>query len=327
MSYRMVNGSAAARAPDAQGVLGYLYNNGGLNNQKMALVGLMLAGIREGVPINLPYIHNLDQRTKQEYVVRIEDIFDLDRILDFGRRHGLTIRTECPSGERGGWEHFEAFSLMLRTPFENRGQLDIFLDAVLSLQPRIAVDPTVLRMMEAVRVKADTAVQLRIEADWQPHAAFIRQKWGETEGSDLGYMGILSKVRNTFPDVRTIYATSDEKSMPVSKYEIRAVSRARFELDLVWKSDLLPAAVAQELTPLDLSIIDFEIAKISPRFIGLTTSTFTTMLTIEKLASTRRPVTGHYVYNSPKEVVVEREGSGFTPVDQIETLLAQGDPA
>ncbi len=79
MSYRMVNGSQAARAPDDPGVLGYLYNHGGLNNQKMALLGLLLAGIKDAKPINLPYIYNRDQRTDQEYVVRIEEIFDVDR--------------------------------------------------------------------------------------------------------------------------------------------------------------------------------------------------------------------------------------------------------
>ena len=322
MSYRMVIGSEAAKAPESPNVLGYLYNHGGLNNQKMALLGLMLAGIRDGMPINLPYIYNRDQRSDQEYVVRIGEIFDLERIMAFGRLHGLTILAECPSGERGGWRYFDAFSLALRGAFEDRREFETMLDAVGSLRPCIAADPAFLQVKSVMLEKVDTVVQLRIEADWQPHAAALRERWGESECSGLGYMEILSKVRKAFPDLRVIYATTDEKSMPVSKYEIRAVSRARFELDIVWKSDLIDSAAAELLTPLDLSIIDFEIGKISPRFIGLTTSTFATMLAVEKLASTRSPVRGHYIYNNPQDVVIERTNNGFTEVDRIAALLA-----
>ena len=71
MLYDMVDARHAARAPDSTGVLGYWYNHGGLNNQKMALVGLILSGIRDRRPINLPYIYNKDLRTEQEHLVRL----------------------------------------------------------------------------------------------------------------------------------------------------------------------------------------------------------------------------------------------------------------
>jgi hypothetical protein len=324
MSYRMVLGSEAARAPVGAGVLGYLYNHGGLNNQKMALAGLLQAGIRERMPINLPYIYNRDQKTDEEYVVRIEEIFDLDRILDFGRRHGVTILTECPGGERGGWKYFFEYAEGLKSTLDSRRQLDLILDAALSLQPRLTATPLFVQMKDVIQARIDTVVQLRIEADWQAQAEFIQARWGEEEGSGLGYMAILSKVRKTFPDLRIVYVTCDEKSMPVSKYEIRAVSRAQFDLDILWKSDLLAAGVVEKLTPLDLSIIDYEIARLSPRFIGLTTSSFTTMLSVERLASTRKPVRGHYFYNNAHDVVIERLDSGFTPPAEVDPLLAEG---
>jgi hypothetical protein len=321
MSYRMVPGSEAVRAPDRPGVLGYLYNHGGLNNQKMALAGLLLAGVARRQAINLPYIYNRDQKTDEEYVVRIEEVFDLDRILHFGRQYGLTIRTECPSGERGGWEHFTAYSDRLKSPLESRQQLGLILDAILCLRPVIAQNRVFQRMRDVVQARVDTAVQLRIEADWQAQAEFIRKRWGEQEGSGLGYLAILAKVRKTFPDLQIVYVTSDEQSMPVSKYEIRAAVRAKFDLDLLWKSDLLPTAVVEVMQPLDLSIIDFEIARLSPRFIGLTTSSFTTILSVEQLASTRKPVRGHYFYNHPLDVVIERLDSGFTPPADVGPLL------
>ena len=86
-----------------------------------------------------------------------------------------------------------------------------------------------------------------------------------------------------------------------------------------------------QLTRLDLSLIDFEIAKHSRRFVGLTSSTFSNMLGIEKFANTGQPVTGHYIYNRLGDAVVERKDNGFTssshqalsPADAV-TLLADG---
>ena len=54
MPYTLTPWMKAPRAPGIPGVQGYFYNHGGLNNQKMALVGLMLTGIARGEPINLP---------------------------------------------------------------------------------------------------------------------------------------------------------------------------------------------------------------------------------------------------------------------------------
>jgi hypothetical protein len=321
MSYRMVLGSEAARAPDSPDVLGYFYNHGGLNNQKMALAGLLLAGVERRQAINLPYIYNRDQKTDEEYVIRIEDVFDLDRILHFGQQYGLTIRTQCPSGERGGWEHFNAYADRLKSPLESRQRLDLILDAILCLRPVIAQDRVFQQMRDVVQARVDTVVQLRIEADWQAQAEFIRKRWGEQEGSGLGHMAILAKVRKTFPDLQTAYVTSDEASMPLSKYEIRAAARAQFNLDLLWKSDLLASAAVEVMSPLDLSIIDFEIARLSPRFVGLTTSSFTTILSVEQLASMRKPVRGHYFYNHPLDIVIERLDSGFTPPADVGPLL------
>jgi hypothetical protein len=45
---------------------------------------------------------------------------------------------------------------------------------------------------------------------------------------------------------------------------------------------------------------------------GLTTSTFANMLGIEAFAHARKPVTGHYVYNHPGDLVMERKDNGFT---------------
>jgi hypothetical protein len=333
MLYDMVNAHRAARAPDSAGVLGYWYNHGGLNNQKMALIGLMLSGIGEKKAINLPYIYNKDLRTEQEFLVRLENVFDPVPIRDFAGRHGVTVQSACPSGQRGGWDYFSAFHGFMSNP-RDRQALDTAFGAINSLKPRIASHRAFLDLKNLVfgSLGIDTVVQLRIESDWRDHFEHtLRPILGESEDNGIGFLKILSKVQNTFPDLKILYATSDENAMLSSKNEIREACRSRFGIELLWKSDLLDPSLSGHLTPLDLSLIDFEIAKYSRRFVGLTTSTFSNMLGIEKFASTGKPVTGHYIYNRLGDVVVERKDSGLTssshravsPVDAV-TLLADG---
>jgi hypothetical protein len=333
MLYDMVNADQAARAPDSPGVLGYWYNHGGLNNQKMALVGLIMSGISKQQAINLPYIYNKDLRTEQEYLVRSENVFDLASIRDFTGRHGVTVQSACPSGQRGGWDCFGAFHGFISTP-RDRQALETALGAIRSLKPRIASHRAFLDLKNFVfgSLGIDMVVQLRIESDWRDHFAYtLRPILGDSEDNGIGFLEILSKVRNTFPDLKILYATSDENAMLSSKNEIREACRSRFGLELLWKSDLLDPSLTGQLTPLDLSLIDFEIAKSSRRFVGLTSSTFSNMLGIEKFADTGQPVTGHYIYNRLGDVVVERKDNGFTSSSQqalsppaAATLLADG---
>jgi hypothetical protein len=313
MRYAMMPGKEIASAPGSPGVLGYLYNHGGLNNQKMALVGLMLSGINTGGAINLPYIYNRDQRTDEEYVTRIEEIFEIDRILDFAGRNGMTVMTEQPSGERGGWDYFGKFpEFLLNAP--DRGSLETMLDAVASLRPHIVSSADFIRIEDFVRrsLGIDTAVQLRIEADWREHSAKVLERFGGAESYYFDFLKIMSKVGKTFPELRRVYVTADEKSMPVSKHEIRTACLGQFGIDLLWKSDLLPAALVEDLTPLDLSLIDYEIARRCPRFVGLTRSTFSNMLGVEGFAATRKPVSGHFIYDGPGDNLIERRDNGFS---------------
>jgi hypothetical protein len=312
MRYAMMPGKEIAGAPGSPGVLGYLYNHGGLNNQKMALVGLILSGIKTGQAINLPYIYNRDQRTDEEYVTRIEEIFEIEPILDFAGRNGLVVLTDQPSGERGGWEYFSKFpELLLKVP--DLGSLETILDAAASLRPRIVSSSDFIRVEDFVRrsLAIDTVVQLRIEADWREHSANVLERFVGSESFYFDFLRIMSKVGKSFPELRRVYVTADEKSMPAPKHEIRTACMNQLGIDLLWKSDLLPAAVVEDLTPLDLSLIDYEIARRCPRFVGTTRSTFANMLGVEMFAATRKAVRGHYIYDGPGDVLIERRDNGF----------------
>ena len=314
MLYDMVNADQAARAPDSPGVLGYWYNHGGINNQKMALIGLLLSATKDRQTTNLPYIYNKDLQTEQEYLVRLENVFDLNVIRAFAKRQGLAVQSACPSGNRGGWDYFNAFTRFVHDPAE-RPALSTTLAAIRHLRPRIAAHPAFIDLRDFVfnSIGIDTVVQLRIESDWREHfERGLRPRIGDAEHNGIGFLEILSKVRNTFPDIRILYATADENALLSSKHEIRELCRSRLGIEVLWKSDLLNPALIRDLTPLDLSLIDFEIARHASRFVGLTTSTFANMLCIEAFARTRKPVTGHFLYNHPGDRVMERKDNGFT---------------
>jgi len=312
MLYDVVHSSQAIRTPDSAQTLGFLYNHGGLNNQKMAIAGLLLSAIESRLAVNLPYIYVKDQRTDDEYLARFQDVFELDAVADFGRRHDIAINPGGASGVRGGWDYFGHFGGVLGTGAD-RKVVEAALEAMTCLKPRIASNPILLQLKDFVfaSLGIQMAIQLRIERDWQVHSQQLRSVLGDSEDYGIGFIEILSKIRKTFPELRLAYVTSDENAMPASKDEIRAVSRSRFGIDLLWKSDFLDSAHLERLNPLDLSMVDYEIARYSPRFVGQTASTFANILCLEKFARTRKEVRGHFIYNCLGDTVRERRDNGF----------------
>jgi len=313
MRYQVIHSSQAAGAPDDPRALGFLYNHGGLNNQKMAIAGLLVAAIEKRLAVNLPYIYLKDQRTDDEYLARFQDVFELDAIDDFAKRYDLSINHGGASGVRGGWDYFAHFGGALGGGSDPK-IVDAALHAMTSLRPRMASSRIFLRLKDFLfaALGIRIAIQLRIEHDWQVHAQGLRSALGDAEDYAIGFIEILSKVRNTFPDLRLAYITSDEPSMPATKDAIRGFSRTRFGIDLLWKSDLLDGHQLEQLNPLDLSMIDFEIARYCPLFVGQTASTFANMTCLEKFARTRADVTGQYIYNCLGDRVRERKDNGFT---------------
>ncbi len=310
MAYDIILSTQAPVAPGRPDVLGYLYNHGGLNNQRMAIAGLLMSGLIGPTRINLPYIYVKDQRTDLEYLARYQDVFETEPLLTFAARHKIPLDLNCPTGERGGWDYFRLFDTILNES-GSAAAIRTVLQAVLALRPRIASTEVFADLKKFVfaSLGVQTTIQLRIERDWQLHAEEgLRPVLGDTEDVGIGFVAILTKVKNTFPDLRLAYVTADEASMPATKGEIRAFAQDRFGIRLIWKSDLIDTAA---FNPLDLSLIDYEMAKYSPVFIGQSFSTFSNVLCSEKFALQRAPVTSHFIYNHPGGTVRQRLDNGF----------------
>ncbi len=87
--------------------LGYTFNRGGLNNQKLALFGLFLRAFREGPRrIVLPDLILFDQVTFNHVRVPISDGFRLEELRAFAARNEIEILDHAPCGDRGAWDYF-----------------------------------------------------------------------------------------------------------------------------------------------------------------------------------------------------------------------------
>src|SRR3954468_23313440 len=105
---REIGGSVTTEAGGySENALGYSFNRGGLNNQKLALFGLFLKAYREGPPrIVLPNLVLFNQITFNHPPVPIDQAFHIGPLLEFAARHGLEVLDEAPRGDEGAWDYF-----------------------------------------------------------------------------------------------------------------------------------------------------------------------------------------------------------------------------
>lgn len=301
-------------SPDAP--LGYAFNEGGLNNQKLALLGLFLEARRTGRPLALPSFYNLDHAGGTRTTVPFAAVYRLDLFTTMLAESGVDVVEADPDPEARGWNFFGAGAKHIAIEVaEKRMAPDspvcgFFRALVPVLRDRADLAP--LRDWLASRDPAPLVLQMRIEKDWQFFSAVtLNPTVGQKEDYLPGFGEIVAKVVNTFGrDLGEIYVVCDEQALPVPREEIRRTSREVFGVTLRWKSDLVPEAVMAGLSVLERSILDFDAATRAGRFVGLTRSSFSNLVTFERYCLTGAPVRGHYIYNIPGPRVVERHDNG-----------------
>ncbi len=284
--------------------LGYAYNKGGLNNQKLALFGLFLRAFREGPRrLVLPDFIQFDQISFNHIPVPISHAFQLDELRTFAARHEIEIVDIPACGDQGGWDHFHYGNSYI--PFaalsEQLSPECFPCDFFRSLIPTIKDSDLLRKVSDAAFGARDIGVvaQLRIERDWEFHNEHrLRPVVSNVEDNTPSFKDIIHKLRNTIgADETRVYVVCDEAALPVSKADIRESIRREFDIELFWKSDFLTQEEIQSLSLLSLSCLDFEMAIRANSFVGLTRSTFSNMVGLEKYARTGAPLERHYIYN------------------------------
>jgi hypothetical protein len=319
----------SADLPD--NALGYAYNRGGLNNQKLALLGLCLKAYRGGPRrIVLPDLLLFDQVTFNHRPMPLSEALEIRPLLEFLDRHDIEVLPLSPRGDKGGWGYFhQANNYLPFAMLERELDVDSFACQFFrALVPVVGRSEMLQQLAEAVFIRQGVRLvaQLRIEADWARHSAnTLAGILGEGEDYALSFLDILAKIRNTSPGLGTIYVASDEAALAVPKDEIRQTVRREFGIELCWKSDFLSAGQLAKLSLLDLSILDFEMAIAADSFVGMSRSTFSNMVSFEKYARSRSPVRNHYIYNLADPTLALRRDNGAFSAPELAAAEDPGD--
>lgn len=312
--------------------LGYHYNDGGINNQKFALLGLCAAALKNedssGRRIYLPKIFSRDQHDKRSSLHDFDVVFWGDVFEDFCKRWGIVV-VDMPDVsyadriERGGWTLFGEGAGQIGKYYHTKGDISASLaaDFFRSLVPRVKSKPIFQAICNQVFFSRniDTVAQLRIEEDWfhycKQHLATVVE---EKEDFYLEAHQIVQKIKNTLPDAgSTIFVVCDERYIFAPKWEIASKTYDETGVKIIWKSDLISHEDYDALSPLEASLIDFEVSALAPRFVGNSRSTFANLLCFERFARSFRPAGDCYIYNNAEPTLGRRTdlGTAFVPKD------------
>jgi hypothetical protein len=299
--------------------LGYYFNQGGLNNQRFALLGLFLRAHKENKALVLPAMANKNLVSKTETPVPLHEVFDLLPLVRLAEKYDIAVIVDNPASlPIGGWEYFNyaAGRQAHRAlhPREVNPDSELVMDFMNSLIPAQNLQSVIGRLKDRLfgELGIQTVAQFRIEVDWMVHAAGALKASVKTpEDYAIGFERITEKIARSLPQERNILVVCDEKAAPHSKDEMRQVCLDRFQVNLFWKSDFLTADDETSLNSLQRSIIDFELAVASKHFVGLTRSTFSNLVTFHKYAKAgTKTVTTDYIYNNNNDELSLRTDNG-----------------
>jgi hypothetical protein len=302
---------ASARLP-----IGYPQLRLGLNNQKMALLGLVNTAFQSKRPMTLPYFVNFDPQGHNHIDVAFSDIFSMSDFKKFAAGFGIEILDGEPLETTDGWASFQAGAHVIgQNAIHGAGGLDgLTYQFFRHLKPRVTHTPLFEKLSNSVFAARaiEIVAQFRIERDWMEAANSIREKEPfATDDYAPDYLRIISKIVSSCPEpIRKLYVVCDESNLPVSKAEMQITSLDRYGVELVFKTDILSPDELRHVSSLELSIIDFEMAVSAPIFVGFTRSTFSNLVSFETLCRRRSPSLTHYIYNVPGDRIASRCDSG-----------------
>lgn len=319
-------------------LLGYIYNDGGISNQKIALLGLMASAAdlaeREGRSrIFLPKITNYDQHKKKTFQVSFGNVFSEAAIVEFAEAHGIQVEFGAETPEepdyeiRHGWNYFFYGGGRIGSLSKNRRNFDTDIAPMFfrHLIPSITRSDVFSEIHNAImdKYKINTVVQLRIEEDWFHHCnSMIVPHLKAPEHPYVSAEDIIAKVKESGVNGRDhVYVTCDEKYIFAPKWDIKAAIKEKTGVDTVWRSDILGVERNSSLSQLDSSLIDFEIAVRSEIFVGNSRSTFANLVSFERSARAGEICHTDYIYNHPSDRIVRRHdfGTCFLPTDVTDT--------
>ncbi|MCB8877057.1 O-fucosyltransferase family protein [Acidisoma silvae] len=314
-----------------QQALNYNAFDVGLNNQKMALLGLFHKAKELGAGVILPDLSIFNPASGIHGQTSLDSVFPVEPLYRFARAYRIPILDDRQIETISAFECFtRGGSLVGAAGAKGMVALDEFSGHFFSgLQPRLAEAPVLQYLKHEVfrKRQVKVVVQLRIEKDWTAHFERAQQSNHDFgEDNTLNFNEIFSKITKSMPDLGgVLYVVCDETNLPVSKDEIREAVLQRHGISILWKSDVLTTSDINALSLLEQSVIDFEMALEAPCFIGMSRSTFSNMAGLEKFYRRRSALQHHFIYNLRGEQLGRRydNGSYIVPATVCDPLLAR----
>lgn len=276
----------------------------GLNNQKMALLGLFEQCSREGwTAVRPSALLDFSPSTGHATKARIpfSSVFNPGNFEDFfvNSVPALAHRLDSNDCFRIGAQRMAAESF---TGDVSRNETAVFLA---SFRPSEQLEQHIVRLRESLPTRF-CGVQMRIETDWHAHLKRKGLLPGRSESIEiiLEPDRIFQKIRAqpALDDLEDIVVFWDESALSVSKEDLVSCAR-RYGLRTHFKSDI---PYSKDIaSSLQRSFVDFNIGLLADAYVGLSMSTFSNVLCIDaayRAAGHPR----HFIYDAPSDRVEPR---------------------
>lgn len=311
--------------------LGYnTVGGGGISNQKMAFIGLFVKAFEQKRPLKIPNITMMDQINKRYENQSFDSIFYVHNFYKIAEKYDIEISQHdienLPNGyDEYFWKTYSIFeNKIFVKPSEDTHISHLVFDLLRAFSARVNFSSLSKTIIGEVfgRQQVRIAAQFRIELDWRDHCqGSLNNHISTPEDNYLEPHQIVKKILNVFPETRKIYAICDEPALPDSKQNIKETILKDFEVELIFKSDILSSFDTLLLRPLHLSLLDFNVASIAPIFVGISRSTFSSMVSLENYARLKHNIGNHFIYNTTKNFISLRTDNGCH-ADAIQATLS-----
>jgi hypothetical protein len=295
----------------------YSYVPGGITNQKLGLFGLMMQAAETGVRrFVLPDLLIFDQAHNHSILVdpkmlkHWSEYYDLDALREFMTEIDVAALEGPKITGKFGWPYYrKGVALMERAGID--GALDpdhIVCRFVRSLVPMLRMSDFLSGLKRSIFTEGNVRVvaQLRIEADWK---RFVQQEWHPDDHTYFDIVDVVRRIGRGL-NVDRCLVCCDERHLPAPKAEIKEMLVSKTGILPLFKSDFIAQEIFEGLNPLDLSLIDFELAFGADTFVGLSSSTFSSAITLERYAQRRVASQSDYIYDVPGPGIANRTDNG-----------------
>lgn len=298
-------------------VVTYTPVRGGLNNQKLALLGLVKLAKREGYAVSIPMLSDYRGETLSASLVPFGSVYEEDQFVSFLKRFGVAVSRADPTITLRSWDCFS--NAFTEVDGDNDAKIP---EHVTSFILSLRLTSRLQSVVDGICRKLDDlqsepiGCQLRVEKDWKAHTQTLatRVKSGTIQLEDFGIGApeILSKVRRT-PDLQNakiLYAALDQYQLSESLPDLK--ERARLlDFELWCKTDFEFVDLAA-LTRIDASCVDFEVCRRCNVFVGNTRSTFANLMALTHYADHGESESVRdYIYNALEQTVIQRRDHGL----------------